>query len=53
MKKKAAAKSSSLERQWSSIVVDGAERAASRAMLHAVGFKREDFRKSQIAVCST
>ena len=53
MKTKSAAKSSSLERQWSSIVVDGAERAASRAMLHAVGFKREDFRKSQVAVCST
>ena len=50
---KSAAKSASLERQWSSVVVDGAERAASRAMLHAVGFKREDFRKSQVAVCST
>jgi len=31
------------EREFSSIVVDGPERAASRAMLHAVGFKREDF----------
>ena len=29
------------------------ERAASRAMLHAVGFKREDFQKSQIGVAST
>ena len=53
MKKKAAAKTSSLERQWSPIVVDGAERAASRAMLHAVGFQRADFKKSQVAVCST
>jgi len=43
----------SLERSWSSAVVDGAERAASRAMLHAVGFQRDDFRKSQIGVCST
>jgi dihydroxy-acid dehydratase len=41
------------ERAFSSIVVDGAERAASRAMLHAVGFTREDFRKSQIGVAST
>jgi dihydroxy-acid dehydratase len=45
--------SSSLERCWSAPVVDGAERAASRAMLHAVGFERSDFRKSQIGVCST
>ena len=45
--------SKSLERIHSSIVVDGAERAASRAMLHAVGFQREDFKKSQIGVAST
>ncbi|MGE3312367.1 MAG: dihydroxy-acid dehydratase [Limisphaerales bacterium] len=45
--------SSSLERCWSAPVVDGAERAASRAMLHAVGFERADFRKSQVGVCST
>jgi len=43
----------STDREFSSIVVDGPERAASRAMLHAVGFKREDFRKSQIGVVST
>jgi len=43
----------SLERVYSSTVVDGAERAASRAMLHAVGFQREDFKKSQIGVAST
>ena len=43
----------SAEREFSSIVVDGPERAASRAMLHAVGFKREDFRKSQIGIAST
>jgi dihydroxy-acid dehydratase len=51
--KKSNAKSKSLERAFSSIVVDGPERAASRAMLHAVGFTREDFKKSQIGVCST
>jgi dihydroxy-acid dehydratase len=33
--------------------VDGAERAASRAMLHAVGFAREDFKKSQVGIAST
>ncbi len=47
------ATSPSLARAWSGPVVDGAERAASRAMLHAVGFERADFRKSQIGVCST
>jgi dihydroxy-acid dehydratase len=43
----------SLERFYSSRVVDGVERAASRAMLYAVGFKKEDFRKPQIGVAST
>ena len=43
----------SAERAFSSIVVDGAERAASRAMLHAVGFTRDDFQKSQVGVAST
>jgi dihydroxy-acid dehydratase len=41
------------ERAYSSVVVDGVDRAASRAMLHAVGFKTEDFKKSQIGVAST
>jgi dihydroxy-acid dehydratase len=40
-------------RQYSSAVVDGVERAASRAMLHAVGFKRSDFQKPQIGIAST
>ena len=53
MKKKAQSKNSNSLRAYSSQVVDGAERAASRAMLHAVGFKREDFQKSQIGVVST
>ena len=34
-------------------VTQGPERAASRAMLHAVGFEREDFSKPQIGVAST
>jgi dihydroxy-acid dehydratase len=43
----------SAHREFSKIVVDGVERAPSRAMLHAVGFKREDFKKSQIGIAST
>ena len=50
---KAIKNSNSLERAHSAIVVDGAERAASRAMLHAVGFDKEDFKKSQVGVAST
>jgi dihydroxy-acid dehydratase len=34
-------------------VTDGVERAASRAMLHAVGFTDRDFAKPQIGVAST
>ncbi len=40
-------------RPFSSKVVDGMERAPSRAMLHAVGFKEEDFQKPQIGIAST
>jgi dihydroxy-acid dehydratase len=40
-------------RKYSSIVVDGVEQAPSRAMLRAVGFKEEDFKKSQIGIAST
>ncbi len=40
-------------RKYSSIVVDGIERAPSRAMLRAVGFKDEDFRKPQVGIAST
>jgi dihydroxy-acid dehydratase len=40
-------------RAYSGIVVDGADRAASRAMLHAVGFEPDDFSKSQIGIAST
>ena len=55
-KKKSARKSpakKSFPRPHSSIVVDGADRAPSRAMLHAVGFQRKDFEKPQIGVAST
>ena len=40
-------------RPYSSIVFDGDERAASRAMLYPVGFKAEDFKKPLIGVAST
>ncbi|HWL53505.1 MAG TPA: dihydroxy-acid dehydratase [Chthoniobacteraceae bacterium] len=40
-------------RHYSSQVVDGPDRAPSRAMLHAVGFEREDFEKPQIGIAST
>lgn len=51
--KKNAAKKQGLHRAHSSIVIDGPDRAASRAMLHAVGFDAEDFKKSQIGIAST
>ncbi len=41
------------QRPWSSIVVDGVERAPSRAMLRAVGFKDADFKKPQVGIAST
>jgi dihydroxy-acid dehydratase len=44
---------SSPHRQYSGPVVDGVSRAASRAMLHAVGFKRDDFKKDQVGIAST
>ena len=43
----------SIQREHSALVVDGAERAPSRAMLHAVGFTSGDFNKSQIGIAST
>jgi dihydroxy-acid dehydratase len=51
--KAAPKKAGTNERFYSAQVVDGYERAASRAMLYAVGFKKEDFRKPQIGVAST
>ena len=40
-------------RHYSGIVVDGYDRAPSRAMLRAVGFKDKDFKKAQIGIAST
>ncbi len=40
-------------RRYSSKVVDGLEKAAARAMLHAVGFSDEDFQKPQVGIAST
>ena len=40
-------------RRYSAAVVDGLERAPSRAMLRAVGFTGADFKKPQIGVAST
>jgi dihydroxy-acid dehydratase len=50
--RRSAAKPANL-REHSAIVVDGADRAASRAMLHAIGFTSRDFKKSQIGIAST
>jgi len=52
-KSPAGSSKANLHRKWSSEVVDGADRAASRAMLHAVGFTPNDFKKSQIGIAST
>ena len=41
------------QRPFSSTVVDGVERAPSRAMLRAVGFSDADFKKPQIGIAST
>ncbi|GAB2802128.1 dihydroxy-acid dehydratase [Halomonas shantousis] len=40
-------------RRYSGPVVDGPGKAASRAMLRAVGFGDEDFRKPQVGIAST
>jgi len=40
-------------RPYSSLMLDGPDRAPSRAMLYAVGFKKEDFSKPHIGVAST
>jgi dihydroxy-acid dehydratase len=40
-------------RHFSALVVDGMERAPSRAMLHAVGFSNDDFKKPQVGIAST
>src|SRR5215813_7200109 len=40
-------------RPYSSVVLDGDERAAARAMLYPVGFKPDDFKKPLIGIAST
>lgn len=40
-------------RHFSSQVIDGPDRAPSRAMLYAVGFNKDDFDKPQVGVAST
>jgi len=40
-------------RKFSAPVVDGMERAPSRAMLYAVGFEEADFKKPQVGIAST
>jgi dihydroxy-acid dehydratase len=57
-KKKTAAASScggcsACNRPYSSQITETPARAASRAMLHAVGFSREDFKKPQVGIAST
>jgi dihydroxy-acid dehydratase len=46
-------KSKPSAREFSAIVLDGPERAPSRSMLYAVGFKKEDFHKPLIGIAST
>ena len=40
------------KRPFSSLVVDGNEKAAARSMLYAVGFTEADFGKSQVGIAS-
>jgi dihydroxy-acid dehydratase len=46
-------KSKPSPRPFSSAVLDGLNRAPSRAMLYPVGYKESDFSKSQIGIAST
>ena len=51
--RKTPAKKKANTREFSGPLVDGPDRAPSRAMLHAVGFDRKDFKKPQIGIAST
>src|SRR3989442_5072167 len=53
MKKKLSANNQNSMRPYSSILVDGPDRAPARAMLYPVGFKPEDFQKPIIGIAST
>src|SRR5579859_3141174 len=46
-------KNSDSLRPFSSLLLDGPERAAARAMLYPVGFKEEDFSKPIVGIAST
>src|ERR1043166_2642564 len=48
-----ATRSNGSPRPFSSVVLDGPERAAARAMLYPIGFKPEDFQKPLIGIAST
>ena len=50
---KAAALPAKADRAFSSIVVDGVERAPNRSMLYPTGFKPEDFQKNIVGIAST
>lgn len=52
-KKPARPAKTDITRRHSSPVLDGPERAPSRAMLYAVGFSEKDFAKPQIGIAST
>ncbi len=52
-KQKGQRRSSGTVRKYSSIIVDGDDRAPNRSMLRAVGFKDGDFKKPIIGVAST
>jgi dihydroxy-acid dehydratase len=51
--KKSAKPKKSILRKYSSQVLDGPERAPSRAMLYAVGYQQKDFAKPQVGIAST
>ncbi len=53
MSKKSAKPKKSILRKYSSQVLDGPERAPSRAMLYAVGYQQKDFAKPQVGIAST
>jgi dihydroxy-acid dehydratase len=52
-KKKTSSSTGNDLRKYSRVVLDGPDRAASRAMLYAVGFKKEDFQKPIVGIAST
>jgi len=52
MKKKISTNKNSM-RPFSSLLLDGPERAAARSMLYPVGFTEEDFKKPIIGIAST